>query len=833
MNVSLQKYLYAVFLLLLFPLFGEAQQVIELEAFEDQSVTYDFLSLPNDPSVLQQPSNGTIAITEANAFNYVLVYTPNEGYLGPDFIRIAVWNSPVQWEYRDLEITVLAAKVEAKHDYASTALNTPVSIPVLDNDFSSNGVKVLTYIPLTNNGSAVFDADATSITFTPDLDFEGIAQFNYVLCDGAETCDQGSVSVCVLGDMINVTDTIELFTKKNLSQVVLVPSEFTQTEGPDNGYYDFIDGVPSYIPFEDYVGDDYILFENDGVFRRVEISVLDLEDNNFAVDDQVFTTPGNAIEFNVLSNDLYGQNTGCFYVISAPENGTVVDNNFPKGSVTYTPNPGFIGVDKFTYSSGPPLCTGDTEVATVYVFVSNYAPSVTTFEMVTPKRTPLVIGNNVPISNFNYQIQAQGTLGIAAIYNGQQTIPIYGQDVEGYNMIIYTPNDGIDSGEDEIELSYCEMINGECAYEKTLKIKITILDIGDGEPQCFDDCVWAGDTNYDGIVNMEDLLPLGISMGEIGVPRTDVDFSQWYGKYGDDWENPYTEGDINLKHLDTDGDSIVTALDTAAISQFYGNTHSLVSAMIPFYEHEIRLVGDIFVGPGDVVELEMYMGKNGDPAVDIYGFTFPFAYNPAFFKPESVEIEYTDDSWLAYNSPTLTMTRNSWSEVANTGKIESGFTRTSGVAASGLGKIGFVRFIIEDDVEGFRPGQEIQEVTVGGGTATVMNSAGHTSGLTIGEATIQINLAQEEAKDEYEAIHEDLLKVWPNPTRSVVNVHLNGGNDFEQVIIYNTTGQEVYNSGTILTNHKRVNVHRLGTGIYVMNVFTKGTVITKRFEVLK
>ena len=406
----------------------------------------------------------------------------------------------------------------------------------------------------------------------------------------------------------------------------MIPSVFSQIDGPNNGYYDFVDGVPRYVPDQDYIGSDFILFENNGVFRRVEITVLDVVDNNFAVDDEAFTTPNNSVEFNVLNNDLYGQNTGCFYLFSEPQFGTVIDNNYPKGSVTYIPNPGFSGVDKFTYTSAPPLCNGEVEVATVYVFVSNYAPAATTFEMFTPKLKPLVIGNNVPVSDFNYQIQEQGDLGTAEIHSGDQTISIYGHEVSGYNMIVYTPNSDVTSGVDEIEISYCELDGDICVFEKTLKIVINILDVGDDGPQCFDDCVWAGDTNYDGIVNMADLLPLGISMGEIGVPRTDIDFNTWYGKYGEDWETPFAEGEVNLKHLDTNGDSIVTAQDTNAISMFYGNTHALVSDMIPFYEHEIMLLGgDLMASPGDLIELEMHMGLPDDPAVDIYGFTFPLS----------------------------------------------------------------------------------------------------------------------------------------------------------------------------------------------------------------
>lgn len=54
---------------------------------------------------------------------------------------------------------------------------------------------------------------------------------------------------------------------------------------------------------------------------------------------------------------------------------------------------------------------------------------------------------------------------------------------------------------------------------------------------CFDDCIWFGDVNFDGIVDMEDLLIIGWVIGEVGVLCVDVNFDFWYGKYGDDWND--------------------------------------------------------------------------------------------------------------------------------------------------------------------------------------------------------------------------------------------------------------------------------------------------------
>ncbi|MBK7474489.1 MAG: hypothetical protein IPI11_00140 [Haliscomenobacter sp.] len=175
-----------------------------------------------------------------------------------------------------------------------------------------------------------------------------------------------------------------------------------------------------------------------------------------------------------------------------------------------------------------------------------------------------------------------------------------------------------------------------------------ILEIGNGEPMCFDDCIWAGDTNDDGIVDMQDLLPLGRFMGAIGRPREEANLEVWYGQYGENWDNLYPELQEELKHIDADGDSMITAQDTVAISRFYGRTHSLVPSQLTYSDYEIRLEGDVFVEPGQEVVLDLYIGSENQPVTDLYGFTFALNFNPLFFEPESPQIEFFDNSWLTY-----------------------------------------------------------------------------------------------------------------------------------------------------------------------------------------
>jgi hypothetical protein len=829
MNVFLQRFFFVFLAALFTPLLARAQNTVWLTTFQDVPVEYAFTSTPNDPSVTQMPVHGTFQLVESPPLNYTLTYTPDAGFIGSDQMRMVIWNSPASFSTVTINISVQPSFVEAVHDFAFTPLSTPISINVLENDISNTGIIYLKSIPLVNNGVASFSQGSEYIDFTPDPDFEGIAYLNYVVCDDIGTCDDGTVSIIVYGPSATVSDTMRIFTKKNLSQVVLVPDFFTLVSGPANGTFDNSGEFPEYQPSFDFVGMDYIVFEYNDVVKVVEIDVMDVVENVFAVDDRIYmTSHQGTIEYNVLENDAYGPDAGCFYVGQAQFGTAVKKNN--AGEILYTPPAGFFGVDWFTYTSKPPMCSGPAEIATVYVFVSNYEPAASRYRLSTPKQTPLVLEYGAPVTNFLFTLTASPDLGEVLLLPGQVDTVLFGQEISGYNLIIYNPDPAIASGFDEFEIDYCVLnTGGTCSFTKTVKIEVDILDIGSGNgPQCFDDCVWAGDTNRDGIVNMEDLLPIGLAIGAVGKPRPEADMSAWYGQYGEDWNAAFLGSGFDLKYLDANGDSIVSALDTAAISQFYGRTHNLNPRSVPFYENEIVLEGNIFAEPGDLIELKMMMGSPDSPAVDVYGFTFPFAYNPDIFIPATVEIDYYNQSWLSYNSPVLKMVRNDLE-----GLIESGFTRTSGIAASGRGEIGAVRFVVTDNIDGLRGDGDEIVVNVGQGVATGMNGAGQTFGVNVKGVDIHIRLRPQDDEAEDRTLNPDLLKVYPNPSRDILNIHLNGRREFERARIFNLMGQMVFDSGRMVSNRAQLNVSILDNGLYFLSVNTPEGVITKKFEVVK
>jgi len=139
-----------------------------------------------------------------------------------------------------------------------------------------------------------------------------------------------------------------------------------------------VGGVVRYTPAPNFFGTDtftYTVSDGNGGTdtATVTITVTDVPDNTppVANDDTVSVLAGSSSNvINVLANDT-DADAGQTLVVSAitqPANGSVVNNG---GSVSYTPNGGFIGTDTFTYTVSDG--NGGTDTATVTVIVNQPA----------------------------------------------------------------------------------------------------------------------------------------------------------------------------------------------------------------------------------------------------------------------------------------------------------------------------------------------------------------------------------------------------------------------------------------------------------------------------
>ncbi len=834
MNLSLRTFKKVAFCLVLLLgtlcSYGQSGFYQNFTLIEGEVFEWSFESNPIYPVISVHATNGTDCLEGGSNCNLgvtgdnTLTYTPNPGFLGNDTIQIRYWiiNYPATgyWVETGIVISVVPSIVDAVSDFTTTNTNVPVVIDVTENDSSSEGAVSLSSISVVNNGTAYIEDG--QVVFIPAFDFSGTAQLNYVVCDSIATCETGTATIFVEGNSTN-NDTLNLTTAQNtpLEVILDLTNGYQYVALAANGDLAQVnDGTVVYTPDADFTGSDQftIAVNVNGnaqlVTVNIEVIFVPLP-NIYAFDDYAYTAIGQTVAIDVTLNDINTTLTNPV-INDYPDHGTIVVSG---GVITYTPDPNFEGVDQITYR----VCTQpayECEYANVYIHVGNQEPSQSTFELMTPMNTPLVLPYPATFDQFIFNLLVAPESGEFYFQQGNSTYVCNGQSVTGNNLLVYCPNPNT-VGEDEFEMEYC--VGDFCT---TVKVIVNVTEIDPAPPIdefCVEECVWAGDANNDGVVNMQDLLPLGLCAGELGIPRPNAAVA-WYGQYGESWNSSFGNN-VDLKYVDGDGDGLIMSSDTTPLSQFYGLRHNLT----PAYEYPIEralVFQDAGSGPyeaGDWIELDIILGAEGLEAVDKYGLTFEMHYNPDIINAGSLEISFDDNSWLAYNSPMLSLVKPLYD-----GRTDVGLTRTAGSTVTGQGKIGKIRFIVEQDIVGFRIPN--LETVVSARSAFSMNSAGQYVGLNDVDISIPIS------SDPREKLTEKDLVIWPNPATHVdeITLHINGyGNKIESFEVYTISGNLMYRSTETSVKDIRHDISQYQNGLYIVKAYTNKGPVASKFQVLK
>jgi len=223
----------------------------------------------------------------------------------------------------------------------------------------------------------------------------------------------------------------------------------------------------------------------------------------------------------------------------------------------------------------------------------------------------------------------------------------------------------------------------------------------------FIDYVWPGDVNYDGIVNMDDLMILGVTAGAAGPARINPSID-WFPQYVTNWADTVVTG-VNYKHADTDGNGIVDVNDTLAIITNYGLTRDLENrrylSSVPYKSS--RNGSELFIIPEEVmlidamnVEIPLYLGEVATPVSGFYGMRFSIATDPTLVLTESMMIDFAG-SWLGTQNSDLWSIQKTFADV---GVTDLGLTLNNHQPVSGFGLIGHIKFALAQPLQ---PGEVI------------------------------------------------------------------------------------------------------------------------------
>jgi hypothetical protein len=296
-------------------------------------------------------THGTVVILPGN----VVRFTPVAGFSGTDTFTYTVTDAS---NLTATAIDTVTVTPTAVSDATSTPINTPVTIDVLSNDLGSS--LVVGTVGGTSHGTVTVVGVKTR--YTPDAGYSGRDAFTYSATDSSGQATSATVSILVLPVAPNDAATtpantpITVDVLANDSGTGLTITAVTQ---PAHGTVTITGGKVQYVPNAGYSGVDPFGYTSKDSSNTPATAIVTIDVTPIVVNNVSSGPAGRPITLNPSTND-----TGTSLIVTGmttPANGTIVLN--PDGTVTYTPDSGFSGTDRVTYTTTDP--SGQTGTATI------------------------------------------------------------------------------------------------------------------------------------------------------------------------------------------------------------------------------------------------------------------------------------------------------------------------------------------------------------------------------------------------------------------------------------------------------------------------------------
>jgi gliding motility-associated-like protein len=346
-------------------------------------------------------------------------------------------------------------KPVANDQNLSTPEDTPLAITLTATD--GNPGDVITYSVLTQPTHGTLAVVGASVTYTPNLNYNGPDSFTFSASDGIAVSNTATISITVtpVNDLpiannqsVSTDEDTPLAITMVATDVDLTPLTYIIVTPPTNGTLSAVSGAGvTYTPNLNYSGPDSFTFKAfdgtaDSNTATVSITVNPVNDAPVANNQNLSTQEDTPLPITLTASDVEGSSL-VYTVVAQPTNGTLSGSG---ASLTYTPNLNYVGSDSFTFKVNDG--TVDSNIATISINVTavNDAPVATNQSLTTPEDTPLPITLSAtdvdPLTTLTYTIvtpPANGTLSAVA---GAGVTYTPNANFNGADSFTFRANDG-------------------------------------------------------------------------------------------------------------------------------------------------------------------------------------------------------------------------------------------------------------------------------------------------------------------------------------------------------------------------------------------------------
>ena len=331
--------------------------------------------------------------------------------------------------------------------------------------------------------------------------------------------------------------------------------------------------------------------------------------------------------------------------------------------------------------------------------------------------------------------------------------------------------------------------------------------------------VWPGDANSDLVCDMYDVLPIGLAYGAIGPVRPNASLL-WVAQPMNDWGQTFTSG-IDYKHADCNGDGVIDAADTTAITLHYGQNHPFrhvnpVSG-INSVDNFTMVASMDTAGSNDHILVEARLGSNVAQISNLYGIAFRVNFLSSVVDSTASNFSFTN-SWLGTpGNDLLTYVHPNWQQ----GSLDAVAIRTDHVPHSGDSTIAVFDVVIVDNVS----------------VRTILNFS--LSGVrgVYADGTIRYfvpvvdSVEIQDGPTGLASLTKNEISLYPNPANSSLTIRRSTG-DAAKLIFRNVSG-EIILTKNITGYTPIIDTQEIPAGIYSVQILSGKESVQKKLMIVR
>ena len=324
-------------------------------------------------SIADAPAKGSLGAISGGS----VTYTPDAGEHGTDTFTFTANDG--EDDSAPATATIVITRAPSCEDAdAKTAVGEPVSVPLSCTDADGDTLTLAKASDPTKGTLGAFSASA--VTYTPDAGEYGEDSFTYTADDGDGESAAATVSITITRPPVcdAVTDDTPAGEPVELDLSCTDPDDDPTTlstvDEPSHGSLGPIaDGHVTYTPDDGYSGPDAFTYRaSDGTAdsapATVSLTVIPPPNQAPACDPVTATTEtGTPVEVALDCTDPDGDSLD-LETVGEPDHGSL--GAVGGGTVTYTPDAGYVGADSFTYRASD----GDLQASAATVTLAVEAP---------------------------------------------------------------------------------------------------------------------------------------------------------------------------------------------------------------------------------------------------------------------------------------------------------------------------------------------------------------------------------------------------------------------------------------------------------------------------